>query len=69
MHLKNALKSHGIFQPAEISLLRSAYEKLDLPEDTDIDRETRAAALIRLFSSGMQSEEELLKAFGHTSGD
>lgn len=65
MPLKSELQSAGILEPDDMALLQRVFEKTALEGDTDIDRETRAAALVRLFQSGANSEEALLQAMGY----
>lgn len=64
MEIDKALTRSGVFNPADMSILRATFAKAHLPEDTPLDREMRAAALIRLFDSGVRCEEELLRALG-----
>lgn len=66
MELRAALEDRGIFEPEDIATLRSVFERARLDTDTEIDREARAASLIKLFDSGLRTEEELFAALGHS---
>lgn len=54
------------FRPRDIGLLKRVMLSAELDGDTPLDREARAAALIRLFQSGLRSESELLSALGYS---
>ncbi|MHB2263615.1 hypothetical protein [Aliihoeflea sp. PC F10.4] len=57
------------FHPRDISLLKQVMAAAELDEDTPLDRDARAAALIRLFQSGIRTEAELLSALGYSDFD
>lgn len=68
MDISDIFRAAGILEAADLDLLQLVFEKTHLPEDTDLDRETRAAALIRIFSTGARSEDELLDSLGYSVG-
>lgn len=59
-------KSAPALQSTDVAFLRAVFVRMQLEDDTDIDRETRAASLVRLFQSGIRSEVELMAALGYT---
>lgn len=69
MPLRTAIAAAGILEPDDMAILTQVFETLALDTDTDIDREARAAALVRLYQSGVTTEEQLLEAAGHSPSD
>jgi hypothetical protein len=67
MTLSSVLAGAGIFRPEEINLLYEVFDEMALEGDTDIDRETRAGSLVRLYQSGKRTRESLLLAMGYTA--
>jgi len=59
-------KDFSAFHPRDIDLLKRVMLLAELDGDTPLDREARAAALIRLFQNGLRSESELLSALGYS---
>lgn len=54
--------SASFLTPDDLALLGRVLDRLQLPSDSAIDREVRAAALLQIFQTGISDEEELIKA-------
>lgn len=48
--------------PDDLMLLSRVMDRFHLSADTAVDRDMRAATLVRLFQAGICDEEELFKA-------
>lgn len=44
----------------DVTFLQRIFQKKMLDDDTELDRDTRATELVRLFTEGIDSESELL---------
>lgn len=65
MPLRSAVTAAGIFEPEDVATIKAAFDRMALPEDTAIDRQTRAAALVRVYQNGTMTETGLLAAMGY----
>lgn len=54
--------SLSFLKPDDLALLCRVLDRLELPGDTLVDRDMRAATVVRLFQAGICDEEELFKA-------
>lgn len=61
--------SSAFLTPEDLSLLFRVLGKLQCPGDTVIDRETRAAALLQIFQSGICDEDRLVEAMTRRGHD
>lgn len=60
MPLENAFSGAGVFKPQDIAILHEVLQVMAHDKDTDVDRHSRAAALVRLYQSGVHTREALL---------
>lgn len=65
MSLNSALSGAGAFKPQEIVFLRTVLDQMTFENDTEVDRQTRAAALVRLYQSGIRTPQELFSSMGY----
>jgi hypothetical protein len=63
--LHEALSLH----PRDITMLQRVMSAAALEGDTSIDREVRAATVIRLFQSGIRTEAGLLAVLGYPDAE
>lgn len=61
--------SASFLTPEDLALLGRVLDKLQLPSDTAIDREVRAAALLQLFQTGICDEDGLIDALSRRNRD
>lgn len=65
----NELPEASSLHPRDIAMLQRVMSKAALEGDTLIDRDVRAATLVRLFQSGIRTEAGLLAALGYTDAE
>jgi hypothetical protein len=59
MPLRGKAKQAGVMNPAEIELLGRVFERTNVPNESERDREARASRIIGYFLAGIRDEEEM----------
>lgn len=59
MPIRRRAAEAGIIQPADLEMLGRVFDATGEPEETEAQREDRAAAILRLFQKGTTDEDAL----------
>ena len=57
-----ATAAGGVIHPEDLRLLDEVFEATAIPNETDEDRETRAAFIVAKFQAGVRDRDELIAA-------